>query len=111
MSYVVTESCIRCKYMDCVSTCPVNCFREGENMLVIDQLTCIDCAACETACPVDAIVSDAVAGTATWVELNRKYAAVWPVILERGEAPHDADAYREVADKLALLNQAPAARA
>src|SRR5579872_4551752 len=85
MSYVVTESCIKCKYMDCVTTCPVNCFHEGENMLVIDQETCIDCAACETSCPVEAIVSDAVPGVANWVEINRRYANEWPVITEMGQ--------------------------
>lgn len=110
MSYVVTESCIKCKYMDCVVSCPVNCFREGENMLVIDIDTCIDCAACEETCPVDAIVSDAVPGTASWVELNRQYAALWPTILQKGTAPADADVWRDKPDKRDLLNPAPAAR-
>ncbi len=110
MPYVVTESCIRCKYMDCIVTCPVNCFREGENMLVIDQDTCIDCAACETACPVEAIVSDAVPGATSWAELNRQYAALWPVIDEKGKVPPDADAFRTVPDKRAMLIPHPALR-
>lgn len=110
MAYVVTESCIRCKYMDCIVACPVNCFREGENMLVIDQETCIDCAACEPVCPVDAIVSDAVPGAAPWVELNREYAALWPMIVEKGDVPKDADTFRTVNEKRAMLSAKPAMR-
>jgi len=90
MPYVVTEDCIRCKYMDCVQRCPVNCFREGENMLVIDPEECIDCAACESNCPVTAIVSDVDSRAANWVLLNRRYSAVWPKIVEKGEQPADA---------------------
>ena len=58
MTFVVTESCIKCKYTDCVEVCPVDCFHEGPNMLVIDPEDCIDCAMCETECPVNAIVSE-----------------------------------------------------
>ena len=54
MTYVVNESCIRCKTMDCVDVCPVDCFCEGENMLVIHPDDCIDCGVCEPECPVDA---------------------------------------------------------
>ena len=43
MPYVVTRSCIKCKYMDCCEVCPVDCFYEGENMLVINPDECIDC--------------------------------------------------------------------
>ena len=104
MPYVVTESCIRCKYMDCVSTCPVNCFHEGDSMLVINQETCIDCAACETACPVDAIMSDAVPLAESWIDVNRQYAASWPVITQKGIVPSDADAWRDVKDKRKFLS-------
>ena len=52
MTYVVTEACIKCKYMDCVEVCPVDCFYEGENMLVIKPDECIDCGVCEPECPV-----------------------------------------------------------
>lgn len=79
MSYVVTDSCIRCKYTDCVVICPVDAFREGEAMLVIDPDVCIDCGVCEPECPVGAIAFDLQAG-GHWRELNRKYAATWPVI-------------------------------
>ena len=55
MAFVVTESCIKCKYMDCVEVCPVDCFHEGPNFLVIDPDECIDCTLCEPECPVEAI--------------------------------------------------------
>ena len=56
MTYVVDERCIKCKTTDCVAVCPVNCFYEGENMLVIHPDECIDCGVCQPECPVDAIV-------------------------------------------------------
>ena len=58
MTFVVTEACIKCKYTDCVEVCPVDCFYEGENMLVIDPDQCIDCGVCEPECPIDAIQAD-----------------------------------------------------
>ncbi len=61
MTYIVVESCIKCKYMDCVEVCPVDCFYEGENMLVIHPDECIDCGVCEPECPVDAIKPDETA--------------------------------------------------
>ncbi|HZP75060.1 MAG TPA: DUF3470 domain-containing protein [Pseudolabrys sp.] len=101
MPYVVTEDCIRCKYMDCVIRCPVNCFHEGENMLVIDPVACIDCAACEVNCPVSAIVSDVDPRAAAWVSLNRSFAATWPRIVHKGEAPADAADWDHTPDKYA----------
>ena len=58
MTYVVTESCIKCKYTDCVDVCPVDCFREGPNFLVIDPEECIDCTLCVAECPVEAIFAE-----------------------------------------------------
>ena len=55
MTHVVSDSCIRCKYTDCVDVCPVDCFREGPNFLVIDPDECIDCTLCVAECPVEAI--------------------------------------------------------
>ena len=75
MTYVVTEACIRCKYMDCVEVCPVDCFYEGENMLVIHPDECIDCGVCEPECPVEAIIPDSEPPAERWLELNRQYAA------------------------------------
>jgi ferredoxin len=100
MTYVVTEECIRCKYMDCVEVCPVDCFYEGENMLVINPEECIDCGVCEPECPAKAIVADTVAGTEKWVEFNQQYARAWPRITIKGTPPVDADDWLEVQGKL-----------
>jgi ferredoxin len=92
MTYVVTENCIKCKYTDCVEVCPVDCFYEGENMLVIHPDECIDCGVCEPECPAEAIFPDAAnQATSQWLELNRKYADVWPNITAQKEPPADAD--------------------
>ena len=107
MTYVVTQACIRCKYMDCVEVCPVDCFYEGDNMLVIHPDECIDCGVCEPECPVDAIVPDTEAGTDRWVELNRGFAEQWPNITRKGVPPADADAYKDVKDKESMLSPNP----
>jgi ferredoxin len=81
MTYVVTENCIKCKYTDCVEVCPVDCFYEGENMLVIHPDECIDCGVCVPECPAEAIFSDSEKeATPQWLELNRRYAEQWPNI-------------------------------
>ena len=80
MTYVVNDSCIRCKTMDCVEVCPVDCFHEGENMLVIHPDECIDCGVCEPECPVDAIKADSEPGLEKWLSLNAEYARIWPNI-------------------------------
>jgi len=95
MTYVVTEACIKCKYMDCVEVCPVDCFYEGENMLVIHPDECIDCGVCEPECPVEAIKPDTEKGIDKWLEVNRVYAEKWPNITAKKEAPADADKYRD----------------
>ena len=78
MTYIVKDECIKCKLTDCVEVCPVDCFYEGENMLVIHPGECIDCGVCEPECPVDAILSDTEDGIEKWAELNRKYSEIWP---------------------------------
>ncbi|OYX86910.1 MAG: ferredoxin [Azorhizobium sp. 35-67-5] len=108
MAYVVTDGCIRCKYMDCVSVCPVDCFYAGENMLVIHPDECIDCGVCEPECPAEAILSDTDPRAAEWTALNAHYAALWPNITEKGEPPADADDWRGKSGKLDLLSPAPA---
>ncbi len=85
MTYIVDENCIKCKTMDCVEVCPVDCFYEGENMLVIHPDECIDCGVCEPECPVDAILPDTEPEGEKWVEFNRKYSELWPVILTKKE--------------------------
>lgn len=99
MAYVVTEQCIRCKYMDCVEVCPVDCFYEGQNMLVIHPDECIDCGVCEPECPVDAISPDFNPGVEAWVDLNRRYAEEWPSITRKRNPPADADDMRQVSGK------------
>lgn len=110
MTYVVTESCIRCKYMDCVEVCPVDCFREGENFLVIDPEECIDCNLCVDHCPVDAIYAedDVPEDQKQFIELNAKLAQQWPVIDHQKDAPSDADDWANKNDKLKLLSEKPA---
>jgi ferredoxin len=90
MTYVVTDNCIQCKYTDCVEVCPVDCFYEGENMLVIHPDECIDCGVCEPECPADAIKSDTEAGLEKWLEINREYSTKWPNITVKKDAPKDA---------------------
>ncbi|MGK2742168.1 ferredoxin FdxA [Tepidicaulis sp. LMO-SS28] len=90
MTYVVTENCIKCKYMDCVEVCPVDCFYEGENMLVIHPDECIDCGVCEPECPAEAIKADTESDLDKWLELNADYANKWPNITIKRDPPEDA---------------------
>jgi len=101
MTYVVTESCIKCKYTDCVDVCPVDCFREGPNMLVIDPDECIDCTLCVAECPVEAIFAedDVPVAQREFIALNAQLSKDWPAITEKKEAPEDADQWRAVTDK------------
>lgn len=99
MTYVVTDKCINCKLKDCVEVCPVDCFHEGENTLVIDPVACIDCGVCEVECPIGAIKSDQDPEGAKWVEMNAEYAKKWPVITENGDPMPDHEKWAEVENK------------
>ena len=107
MPFVVTESCIKCKYTDCVEVCPVDCFHEGPNFLVIDPDECIDCTLCEPECPVNAIYpeDDVPAGQEGFIALNAELSKGWPVLTVRKEAPPDAKDWEGKPDKLALLER------
>ena len=107
MTYVVLENCIRCKYTDCVDVCPVDCFHEGPNYLVIDPDECIDCTLCEPECPIDAIVSedDLQPDQEKFLQLNEELSQQWPVITQRKDPPDDADDWNGVADKLQYLEK------
>ncbi len=107
MTFVVVENCIKCKYTDCVEVCPVDCFHEGPNFLVIDPDECIDCTLCEPECPVDAIVAedDLPADQAHFLALNKDLSKKWPVITEKKAAPPDAKKWEGKPDKLKLLEK------
>ena len=109
MTFVVTENCIKCKYMDCVEVCPVECFHEGPNFLVIDPEECIDCTLCEPECPVEAIFSEEElpAGQEQFKQLNAELAKGWPVITEMKAAQADAKEWEGKPDKLRLLERYP----
>lgn len=107
MPFIVTESCIKCKYTDCVEVCPVDCFHEGPNMLVIDPDECIDCTLCEPECPVEAIMSDEDVDESMqqFIALNEELSREWPVINSMKDAPADADDWKEVKGKLKYLER------
>ncbi len=107
MTFVVGEACIKCKLTDCVEVCPVDCFYEGPNMLVIHPDECIDCALCEPECPVEAIYSEdeLPEDQQDFLELNQRLAESWPNITEQQDPPPDADDWREVKEKRHLLEE------
>lgn len=105
MTFVVTENCIKCKFTDCVEVCPVDCFREGPNFLVIDPDECIDCALCEPECPAEAICSedDLPENMQEFLEINAKKAKVWPPITVHREPAADAEEWKGVPNKRQYL--------
>ena len=107
MTYIVNDKCIKCKLMDCVEVCPVDCFYEGENMLVIHPDECIDCGVCEPECPVEAIEPDSNEGASDWVEHNLQYSNKWPNIITKGEAPEDEAQWRDVPNKFKYFSKKP----
>lgn len=107
MTYVVTENCIKCKYTDCVEVCPVDCFHEGPNFLVIDPEECIDCTLCIPECPISAIFAeeDLPENYRHFTELNAELCKDWPVITEKKDAPEDAQEWENKPDKLRHLER------
>ncbi len=107
MTFVVTENCIKCKYTDCVEVCPVDCFYEGPNFLVIHPDECIDCGLCEPECPAEAIYEEGnlPAGQEQFLEINAELAQKWPVITEMKDASPDADEWNGKPDKLQYLEK------
>ena len=110
ITYVVTESCIKCKYMDCVEVCPVDCFREGKNFLVIDPEECIDCNLCVPSCPVEAIYAedDVPHNLKEYIQINADLSTQWPMIDHKKTPPADADEWAKKKDKKQYLDQNPA---
>ena len=109
MTYVVTESCIACRFTDCVSVCPVNCFKGGENFIVIDPDECIDCGVCIPECPVEAIYADTdlPEEQRRFLDINRQLAAQWAPITDKEPPLATAETYRHQKDKLGLLEGRP----
>jgi ferredoxin len=107
MTYVVVEDCIKCKHTDCVDVCPVDCFHEGPNFLVIDPEECIDCTLCEPECPIGAIFADddVPEGQENFIELNAELSLEWPVINISKESPPDATEWEGKPNKLQLLER------
>jgi len=106
MAYVVTESCIKCKYTDCVEVCPVDCFYEGPEFLVIHPDECIDCGLCEPECPIEAIFPDDEIpdNQIEFIEINAKLADVYENITEAKEPLPDADNFKDIENKKEFLN-------
>jgi ferredoxin len=107
MTYVVTQACIKCKYTDCVTVCPVDCFYEGPNFLAINPDECIDCAVCVPECPVNAIVadSDLTDEQRVFLGLNKELSVSWPRITKQKSPLENADAWKDNADKLQYLEK------
>ncbi len=107
MTHVVTENCIKCKYTDCVDVCPVDCFRDGPNMLAIEPDECIDCAVCVPECPVNAIYSEEEVpqDQKQFIALNAELAKKWPAITEVKHPTGDADEWKEVKGKAKYLER------
>lgn len=107
MTFVVTENCIKCKFTDCVEVCPVDCFHEGPNFLVIDPDECIDCALCEPECPAQAIVSedDLSDEMQPFLEINARKAKEWPTLTHHQEPLPDADKWNGVSGKIEYLEE------
>ncbi len=107
MAFVVVENCILCKHTDCVEVCPVDCFHEGPNFLVIDPEECIDCALCEPECPVGAIFAeeDLPTDQEKFIEINAELSEKWPIITLMKESMKDADKWDGKADKLQYLEK------
>lgn len=107
MTYVITENCIKCKYTDCVEVCPVDCFHEGPNFLVINPDECIDCSLCVPECPIDAIISDEdiTDDNRNFLELNERLSKKWPILTEFKDAPEDAKEWENKENKLQFLEE------
>ncbi len=99
MTYIVTDNCIKCKYTDCVEVCPVDCFYEGENMLVINPEECIDCGVCEIECPAKAIIPERE-DLINWVKFNSDYSKQWPRLTYMLKPPEDAKEFDGIPNKL-----------
>ena len=107
MTYIVNENCIKCKFTDCVEVCPVDCFYEGPDFLVIHPEECIDCGLCEPECPVDAIFSEdeLPPDQIPFIEINERLSQEWSNISEKKDALPEAEKFGEIKEKISLLKE------
>ena len=107
MTFVVGDNCIKCKHTDCVEVCPVDCFYEGPNFLVIHPDECIDCALCEPECPIDAIFAEdeIPEGQEHFIELNQELAEIWPNITEQKAPLEGAKKWNGIPQKIKFLER------
>ena len=105
MAFVVTDNCVLCKYTTCVEVCPVDCFHEGPNILVIDPNECIDCGLCEPECPAEAIFADTDLESNDFIKLNERLSKVWPVINKKKEPLAEAEKWKNVKGKIKYLEE------
>lgn len=102
MSYLVDDKCIMCKHTTCVAVCPVDCFYEGPNMLVINPDECIDCGVCEPECPEEAIFQTDNKED-KWYKHNEYFANEWPNITDEKDPLEDYEKYSNMPDKIKLF--------
>ena len=107
MTYIINENCIKCKYTDCVEVCPVDCFYEGDNFIVINPEECIDCGLCEPACPVKAIYAEdeLPPDQIPFVEINDNLSRKWPNLTQKKDAMPEAEKYAEIKNKIGMLKE------
>jgi len=105
MAFVVTDNCIKCKYTDCVEVCPVDCFYEGDEFLVINPDECIDCALCEPECPAEAIYSedDLPEKYNAFVDLNQQLSKTYTNITQQKDPLPDAADWDGVENKIQYI--------
>lgn len=109
MTYLVNDKCIKCKHTDCVEVCPVDCFYEGENMLVISPDECIDCGVCVPECPEEAIISDnddsLKESSVDWLQYNTEKSLIWPNITESKDPYPEYEKYQIMEDRIKFLEE------
>lgn len=105
MTFIVGQGCINCKHTDCVEVCPVDCFYEGENTLVINPDECIDCGLCEPECPIEAIYAEdeVPADQIEFIEINEKYSKIWPNITEAKDPMPNHEEWKKKINKIDVL--------
>ena len=107
MAFIVGDACVKCKLTDCVEVCPVDCFYEGDNFIVINPEECIDCGLCEPACPVKAIYAEdeLPPDQIPFIEINDNLSRKWPNLTQKKDAMPEAEKYAEIKNKIGMLKE------